>query len=213
MTAPIRDVLASFDTSLDERRQDRALHAINGRLDAVATATSATSAAIVVPAAVGAVVVGVLVLFQVLRGTPATSVAVPSIVSVVSSAEPVVIRERASVQIARGTPEREAKAPVRAVAPATVERSTLSANELYRRAEAALLVRDRASARDTLQQLLAEFPTSGLVDAARYDLARLAVGEGDAKRAILHLDDVIATGRDPNIVAAARRLRGTVTGE
>lgn len=83
----------------------------------------------------------------------------------------------------------------------------MDAAELYKRAEAALAIRDPATARDFLERLLAEYPTDARVDAARYDLALIARSFGLRQRALELLDALIANGTDENLKAAARRLR------
>jgi hypothetical protein len=212
MTTPIRDVIAAFGTGLDDRRQARAWQTINRRLDAVPVAASASTAA-AWPLAAGTAVIGAFAMWLVMRATPLGSIAldVPRIDSI-ASREPIVFREHATVQVAVEMPGPvEKRAPVRVSPPAVDVKPSGTADELYRRAEAALVVRDRASARDVLQRLLVDFPMSPLADAARYDLALIAVADHDHASALRRLDEVIATGRDPNIIAAARRLRLVVT--
>jgi predicted Zn-dependent protease len=86
----------------------------------------------------------------------------------------------------------------------------MDAAELYRRAEAALAIRDPAGARDFLEQLIREYPSDARVDAARYDLALVARSFGQRARARELLDALIANGTDENLKAAARRLRPSV---
>lgn len=86
----------------------------------------------------------------------------------------------------------------------------LAAKELYARAEASLRVHDPAAAKRLLAQLLAAHPEDALVDAARYDLALIAISEKDAATARSYLEQVIATARDPALKAAARKLAATV---
>ncbi len=87
----------------------------------------------------------------------------------------------------------------------------LDAAELYKRAEAALAVRDSSGAREFLERLLREYPTDSRVDAARYDLALIARSNSQHQRALELLDALIATGTDENLVGAARRLRPTLS--
>ena len=87
----------------------------------------------------------------------------------------------------------------------------MDAAELYKRAEAALAVRDAAAAREYLERLLAEYPGDSRVDAARYDLALIARSYGQHQRALELLDALIANGTDENLKAAARRLRPTLS--
>jgi hypothetical protein len=86
----------------------------------------------------------------------------------------------------------------------------VDAAELYKRAEAALAVRDPDTARDQLQRLLREFPSDTRADAARYDLALLARAAGDRAIALDLLDTIIKTGTDANLRAAARKLRDSI---
>lgn len=86
----------------------------------------------------------------------------------------------------------------------------LAAKELYARAEAALRVRDPMAAKRLLAQLLAEHPTDALVDAARYDLALIAISERDPAMARSYLQQLIDTARDPSLKSAARKLSLTL---
>ncbi len=86
----------------------------------------------------------------------------------------------------------------------------LAAKELYARAEASLHVRDPMAAKRLLAQLLAEHPTDALVDAARYDLALIAISERDSAMARSYLEQVIDTARDPSLKSAARKLAATL---
>ena len=78
---------------------------------------------------------------------------------------------------------------------------------------AALAIRDPASAREHLERLIAEYPADPRVDAARYDLALIARSNGQHQRARELLDQLIATGADENLTAAARRLRPTLSSQ
>lgn len=225
MTTPIRDVIASLDTGLDDLRQARSLQAIHRKFDTVdPVAPGAATAAVVWPLAIGAAVASAFAMWLVMRDAPVSArpqMKAPSQESVVSPREPVASepaarRDQPALQVAGPAPAPVAKrAPARraiaARAPVHETPSKITANELYRRAESALAMSDRASAREHLERLLVDFPVSPLIDAARYDLALLAVTEHDDARALLQLDQLIASGRDSNIVAAARRLRRTVT--
>lgn len=86
----------------------------------------------------------------------------------------------------------------------------LAAKELYARAEAALRVRDPMAAKRLLAQLLAEHPSDALVDAARYDLALIAISERDPAMARSYLQQLIDTARDPSLKSAARKLSLTL---
>lgn len=86
----------------------------------------------------------------------------------------------------------------------------LAAKELYARAEAALRVRDPMAAKRLLAQLLAEHPSDALVDAARYDLALIAISERDPAIARSYLQQLIDTARDPSLKSAARKLSLTL---
>lgn len=86
----------------------------------------------------------------------------------------------------------------------------LAAKELYARAEASLRVRDPMAAKRLLAQLLAEHPSDALVDAARYDLALIAISERDPAMARSYLQQVIDTARDPSLKNAARKLAATL---
>ncbi len=86
----------------------------------------------------------------------------------------------------------------------------LAAKELYARAEASLRVRDPMAAKRLLAQLLAEHPSDVLVDAARYDLALIAISERDSAMARTYLQQVIDTARDPSLKNAARKLAATL---
>ena len=104
----------------------------------------------------------------------------------------------------QGSPERR---------PPTLPDLRMDAAELYKRAEAALAIRDPASAREHLERLIAEYPADPRVDAARYDLALIARSNGQHQRARELLDQLIATGADENLTAAARRLRPTLSSQ
>ena len=85
-----------------------------------------------------------------------------------------------------------------------------SAADLYARAEAALRVRDPAQARTLLQRILDEHGEDPLVDAARYDLALLALERDDRAAARQLAELIISSGRDPNLKIAARKLRDRI---
>lgn len=87
----------------------------------------------------------------------------------------------------------------------------LDAVELYRRAETSLSIRDPLTARAQLEQLLREFPSHPLVDAARYDLALLARTYGEHERALQLLAHIRTHGKDKNVRAAAARLEQQLT--
>ena len=224
MTTPIRDVIASLDTSFDDLRQARSLKAIHRTLDAVAPATTgATTTTVAWPVAICTAVAGAFVMWLAMRDAPVNykaQVAAPAKQVVIApgepaAAEPATPPDLTIVQVPVRTPEPVAKravprAATTARASVDVRPSKVEADELYRRAESALAVSDRASARDNLERLLVDFPASPLMDAARYDLALIAVAEHDDARAVLQLDELVASGRDSNIVAAARRLRHVV---
>ncbi len=89
----------------------------------------------------------------------------------------------------------------------------LAATELYARAEAALRAKDPSSARQLLQRILAEHPEHPLVDAARYDLALIALGAGDPELALGYARQIIDAGRDANLRAAARKLHERIQRE
>ena len=82
-----------------------------------------------------------------------------------------------------------------------------SAAELYQRAETALAAHDPQAARRALERLVLEHPRDARVDAARYDLALIAHGQGDDVRALALLDAILASGRDPSVRTAATALR------
>lgn len=82
-----------------------------------------------------------------------------------------------------------------------------SAADLYARAEAALRVRDPEQARALFQRILDEHGEDPLVDAARYDLALLALERDDRAAARHYAELIIASGRDPNLKLAATKLR------
>ena len=91
--------------------------------------------------------------------------------------------------------------------PTPIPTIVFSATELYRRAEAALAIKDPKGARDFLEQLLRDYPTDPRVDAARYDLALLARAANDLPRARALLDTILTSGTDDGVRAAAKRLR------
>lgn len=97
----------------------------------------------------------------------------------------------------------------RANEPSTLSEPSLDARELYMRAEAAMRVKDPTAARQLLQRLVSEHPEDSLVDAARYDLALIALGNGDSKTALDYTRQII-DGRDPILRAAATRLRARI---
>jgi len=86
----------------------------------------------------------------------------------------------------------------------------IEAAELYRRAEVALKVHDASGARELLERLLHEYPDHALVDAARYDLALIALASGDRATARTHLDEIIRSGRDAAVRTAATTLRAKI---
>jgi hypothetical protein len=79
--------------------------------------------------------------------------------------------------------------------------------ELYHRAEVALQAHDASAARDLLERLLREYPDHTLVDAARYDLALIALAAGERDQARTLLDEIIERGRDAAVRTAAKTLR------
>jgi hypothetical protein len=83
------------------------------------------------------------------------------------------------------TPTAEPPAPAPAPAPAPV-----SADSLYREAEAALARRDGVSADRALAELVAKFPQSSLVDQALYERAQLAYRRRAWAEARRHLDEL-----------------------
>jgi len=85
-----------------------------------------------------------------------------------------------------------------------------SAADLYARAEAALRVRDPEQARTLFQRILDEHGADLLVDAARYDLALLALERDDRPAARHYAELIIASGRDPNLIVAATKLRDRI---
>ncbi|HEU0033907.1 MAG TPA: tetratricopeptide repeat protein [Kofleriaceae bacterium] len=85
----------------------------------------------------------------------------------------------------------------------------VTAPELYARAEAALRVRDPAAARTLLERVIAEYPADPLADAAHYDLALIAIEAGDRDAALAHTR-ALESARDPNLKAAAAKLRARI---
>ncbi|HEY3806974.1 MAG TPA: outer membrane protein assembly factor BamD [Kofleriaceae bacterium] len=70
----------------------------------------------------------------------------------------------------------------------TPTKPTLNADELYAAAERALAARDPAAADRDLGKLVAEFPSSSLVDQAYYERARIAFDRGDWPAALQAID-------------------------
>lgn len=70
------------------------------------------------------------------------------------------------------------------------------ADDLYRRADRSLAAGDRAGARKALRALVAQFGRTLLADDARYELARMAHGDGDEAAALDQLAAIRATALD-----------------
>jgi len=83
----------------------------------------------------------------------------------------------------------------------------VEAPELYRRAEEALKSHDASQARELLERLLQDYPDHALVDAARYDLALIALAAGERAKARTLIDEIIALGHDAAVRTAAITLR------
>jgi hypothetical protein len=116
------------------------------------------------------------------------------------------------------SPRGDVPAPARASAtdvyvpprsPAVTE-LRVDAPELYRLAEVAMQKHDPNGARELLERLRREFPDHVLVDAARYDLALLALAAGDRGKARALVDEIILSGRDPAVRTAAETLRARI---
>jgi TolA-binding protein len=90
--------------------------------------------------------------------------------------------------------------------PATAP-APLTAEDLYRAAEAAIARGARVEAQDLLQTLIARHPGDDLVDVALYELGRLAFDGGDLAAARRHVDQVLARDRDPVFREPAAYLR------
>ena len=121
--------------------------------------------------------------------------------SVASPVEPTVkSRPAPPVAPAVTITDEPAKPPELPILPST-------AADLYARAEAALRVRDPEQARTLFQRILDEHGEDPLVDAARYDLALLALERDDRAAARHYAELIIASGRDPNLKTAAKKLR------
>ena len=123
---------------------------------------------------------------------------------------PVVSRPPAIAPRPTRPPRPAVEPPTAARAPELVVPPS-SASDLYARAEAALRVRDPAQARALLERLLVEHPGASLVDAARYDLALLALERHDTRAALQLSEQLIASARDPNLKRAALKLRDRIT--
>jgi outer membrane protein assembly factor BamD (BamD/ComL family) len=82
-----------------------------------------------------------------------------------------------------------------------------SAEDLYRDAEAAMRAGKPRAAGDALAQLIERHPGDPLVDAARYERARLAFAAGEWTAAQLELDALAAHPRDAALVEPAAYLR------
>lgn len=111
---------------------------------------------------------------------------------------------------ARATPAASAAAVPALVAPPprpAVTAPVVGAADLYRGAEEAMQRRDRQGARRHLQRVVQEFPRDRLAEVAHYELAQLAIAEGDRARAARHLDAVAAGGRDQALRRAATFAR------
>ena len=89
----------------------------------------------------------------------------------------------------------------------------LTAEALYLQAEAALRADHRARAGALLRRVIERDPTGRLADAARYDLALLAVRAGRAHRALELLDQIAAHAGEGPLDRAARALRCRVARE
>ncbi len=81
------------------------------------------------------------------------------------------------------------------------------AETTYARAEAAMRDNDLVAARATLLELIRRFPRDPLAAAARYDLARLAVGAGDHAEAARQLDALGSARPSATIAEMASYLR------
>lgn len=104
-------------------------------------------------------------------------------------------------------PEQHVESPPEVREPTKLPEVIFTATELYRRAEAALAIKDLSAARTLLEQLVRDYPKDPRVDAARYDLALIARAANDSARALALLDQILASGTDAGIRAAAKRLR------
>lgn len=104
------------------------------------------------------------------------------------------------------------KAPARPLVSASpearpAEGPPLSAEALYRQAEAALRDGDRPGARERLELILRWYPSDPSVEPALYDLARIAYEEGDTSKAQDAVERLLARGHDVAMREAASYLR------
>jgi len=83
----------------------------------------------------------------------------------------------------------------------------LSAAELYRRAEDAMQRHDRPDVRQQLERVVATFPDDRLADQARFELAQLALADGDHEAAARQLDVLAAGAREPALRESSAFLR------
>lgn len=105
------------------------------------------------------------------------------------------------------SPKAVARAPVSASPEVPGERLQLSAEALYRQAEAALRDGDRPLARERLELILRWYPSDPSVEPALYDLARIAYEEGDTTGAKDAVERLLARGQDVAMREAASYLR------
>jgi hypothetical protein len=66
---------------------------------------------------------------------------------------------------------------------------------------------DRPGARRLLARVVAQFPSDRLAELARYELAQLAISEGDRQAATRALETLGSSGRDPALRRAAAFAR------
>ncbi len=81
-----------------------------------------------------------------------------------------------------------------------------SAEDTYRAAESAIAAGEATRGTRLLERLVTEFPGDRRVDAARYDLARLAYRAKNLPRTRRLLEAVLASRRDPVVVEPAHQL-------
>lgn len=104
-------------------------------------------------------------------------------------------------------PKTLARTAVSASPEAPSEPPPLSAEVLYRQAEAALRDGDRPGARERLELILRWYPSDPSVEPALYDLARIAYEEGDTAKARDAVERLLARGQDVAMREAASYLR------
>lgn len=215
----LRDTVASLDGRLDDVRREHAWRAVARKLDAASNAPPPRWPWLFVPTA-AALATAVLLLVvrppgpmahreeparrDIVAVTPQPRATEPAPVDADGVVRSAVAGGALLARIVVGAGERVEQLVVHETL--SVHRRP-GAAALYAQAEAALARHDASRACALLERVVKEYPGSALVDPARYDLALLAHSAGDDAKAVALVEEVLATGTNANVRAAAERLR------